>query len=445
MRSPSAVTARLALGVSLLIRPALGAEPTATAGAPVSPTTEAARAHFKTGVKLYQDQNYAGALAEFEAAYSLKPGPGSLQNVALCQKALFRYGEAADSLARLLSEHGADLSATERNAAERAKAELEALVGPVRLEVTPHNATVTLDGLPFTAANGAARLNVGEHTFSASAPGFARATRSVSVASGQPELVVDLVLEPTARSADASAAEPTKSAAQAAPEAPAPPAPVKSSKPQLGFYGVGSASVFARSNPPFDFELSAAKSRSLALGVRGGWRFRPAVAVEGMLEYAAQSVDHACDGQRGALATPVVECGSKEAADLDVSYSIHAVRFGPNLALMTANPRLRALGTVGLGVVWHEFRCTGCSAGAEQKSRGTDGYVMLEAGVGANTRHAVMALTLQTIVEGTRNLISGRNLGGAEAPHQEKAYSSSGGALAYIGLNVRVGYSAWAP
>src|SRR5450432_2289645 len=89
----------------------------------IDPTTEARR-HFKIGVRLYQDTNYQGALAEFEAAYAAKPGPGSLQNVALCQKALFRYREAAATLDQLLSKHAAELSEGEQKAVRDAIAEL---------------------------------------------------------------------------------------------------------------------------------------------------------------------------------------------------------------------------------------------------------------------------------------------------------------------------------
>ncbi|HEV8245416.1 MAG TPA: hypothetical protein VGP93_06600, partial [Polyangiaceae bacterium] len=63
----------------LLATPAAAADSAPVAqtqpAAPASPAqdpTEQARRHFRTGVKLYQDANYAGALAEFEASYTLK-------------------------------------------------------------------------------------------------------------------------------------------------------------------------------------------------------------------------------------------------------------------------------------------------------------------------------------------------------------------------------------
>src|SRR6187455_946761 len=116
MRSRLALAARLALGASTCVGAAHATD--APARTATSTTTEIARAHFRAGVKLYQGQNYPSALAEFEAAYAAKPGPGSLQNIALCKKALLRYGDAVDSLTLLLERHGGELSEAERTAAE---------------------------------------------------------------------------------------------------------------------------------------------------------------------------------------------------------------------------------------------------------------------------------------------------------------------------------------
>src|SRR6187399_3569421 len=110
-------------------RAAHAADPDPASAAASAEATADARRHFKLGIKLYQDTNYPGALAEFEAAYAAKPGPSSLQNVALCQKALFRYREAATTLEELLRVHGSELSEGERKAVTDAIAELHGLVG----------------------------------------------------------------------------------------------------------------------------------------------------------------------------------------------------------------------------------------------------------------------------------------------------------------------------
>src|SRR5688572_189985 len=125
--------------------------PTGAAHAPEAPAdgtpeqeaaTRSARRHFQSGIKLYRDTNYSGALAEFEAAYRDKPGPGSLQNVALSLKALFRYAEASEALRLLLDRHSAELGDGERTAVRDAITELEGLVGTLRVQLNPSSASV---------------------------------------------------------------------------------------------------------------------------------------------------------------------------------------------------------------------------------------------------------------------------------------------------------------
>src|SRR5262245_56037951 len=108
--------------------------PAPTTPAPPEESAEvlAARRHFANGVRLYQDANYSAALIEFRAANELKPGAPSLQNIALCQKALFRYAAAAATLDLLLANHGSALPPAERDAVEAAKQELASLTRHVR-------------------------------------------------------------------------------------------------------------------------------------------------------------------------------------------------------------------------------------------------------------------------------------------------------------------------
>lgn len=443
MRFRLALAARLVFAATACGLTAAGAEPPA---APTSTTTEIARTHFRTGVKLYKEGDYAGALAEFEAAYTAKPGPGSLQNIALCDKALLRYAEAVAALTRLLAEHGRELSDAERHAAESAKAELEALTATVRVEVTPANAEVTLDGQPFTPVELSAptRVNVGEHTFAASAPGYSPATRSVSLASGTGEVVVTLALERAPGSDTAVVSGSAVPAPSRPPTAAAARAPAHG-RPALGWYAMGSAGVYVATAPPFRFDLSEASSHLFGFGVRGGRRLRPPVAVEVLVAYSALKVKNACDSRRGELSEPPIACGTPAAAALDVSYTLRSVRFGPNVALMTTDPRVRLLGGLGVGLVWHDLHCQGCSAGVEEKSTGVDGYFLAELGAGANVRHMLVALALQTIIDGTKNMIAGRNVGTEAAPIQEEAYARSNQAAGYVGLELRLGFSEWAP
>jgi len=56
------------------------------------------RQHMDNGIKLFHDGNFEAALVEFEAAYKARPKASPLLNIALCQKARFRYPKAIAAL-----------------------------------------------------------------------------------------------------------------------------------------------------------------------------------------------------------------------------------------------------------------------------------------------------------------------------------------------------------
>jgi hypothetical protein len=457
---------------------------------PAQAATEQARAHFKTGIKLYRDGNYPGALAEFEAAYELKPGPGSLQNVALCQKALFRYGEAADTLTRLLHRHAGELSSAERTAAELARDELKGLVGSFRLRVTPPSARVMLDGQPLsdTERLSARRVNVGEHTLVVEAPGYARAVRTFRIAGGKEDLPVEVTLEPVLGFVDVRASDPAaviaidgkalslgrytgpvspsedhlvqvyragfepfeerirvdvgqtlvvtgklgkalKDAPAAVPTAPGALPPPPEPKPPVGWYGVGALNLQGTAVAPFNYSLNNARSLSGSVGVRAGRRLRAHVAVEGMFELGALSV-------RNATFVPTDE---EEAAgsvrETNLRYSVRWWRLGPNLRIMSAADQLRVSGGIGTGIVGHQLR-----EGPENQFGGFDPYFLLELGVAANWRRFLFGLDLYLLVDGTSGLDVRRDPG--TRPDAREAFPN-GRTLSFLGLGVRAGYSEW--
>ncbi|HEY5957920.1 MAG TPA: PEGA domain-containing protein, partial [Polyangiaceae bacterium] len=172
------------------------ASPPTQSEAAIDPKTESNR-HFEFGIKLYEDKNTLAALAEFEAAYWQYPSAAALQNIALCQKQLYRYLDARESLARLLRDHGAELNHADRLSVEQAMAELGALIGSVRLSVAPANAEVVLDGRTLSPdeVQQPIVVDVGEHRVVASAPGFAPALRSFRIAGGHQDVPIALRLQ----------------------------------------------------------------------------------------------------------------------------------------------------------------------------------------------------------------------------------------------------------
>lgn len=170
--------------------PASSAAPAASASAAAAlvagPQADHA-AHFRIGVRLFKDGNFAGALAEFERAYEMRATAGALQNVALCMKKLFRYAEAMDALEQLLRRHGSALDARAKQRIQSELSELSVVVGELELAVVPEGAMVSIDRrAPVRASNIAPiRLSVGEHELRFTAPGYLAQERRLRLVGGE--------------------------------------------------------------------------------------------------------------------------------------------------------------------------------------------------------------------------------------------------------------------
>jgi hypothetical protein len=484
------------LGLLPLVCSALGATPAfaqeaaeAKPAAPDAPDTATldARKHFKAGTKLYRDGNYGGALAEFEEAYRLKPGSGSLQNIALSQKGLFRYSEAAATLEQLLARHSAELSEGEQKAVDDALAELRGLVASIKLHVTPDSARVLLDGRQLSPAEWAAALvlNVGEHTLTVDAPGYAPERRTLRVAGGQREVPVDVQLHCVSGFIDVTSNDPTANIAidglpkarraykgpvdpdtdhvvqvyregvepfeqtfkvgvcktvsiraqleglEAAPpagstdSATAPPsAPPK--RVQKGFFVLLSLDLMGLSKQPLNVDISkgATGGGFLGLGVRTGYRLSNAVALDLRLDGGGSQV-------RGAYDT---------FNKINRDYSLTSIHFGPDLKLMTTGDKLRFVTTIGAGVVHHRLAVTASGKAIAEEVRGLDPYFALELSMGFNYRQFLGELSLIGVIDGSTALKQGFS------DETNKALTNDlGSTLTMVGIGLRGGFSQWRP
>jgi hypothetical protein len=477
----SALGAAPALAQVQAPAPSPAAPPAAAPEAPDQATLDARR-HFKAGTKLYRDGNYGGALAEFEEAYRLKPGVGSLQNVALSQKGLFRYAEAAATLEQLLSQHGAELSEGERQAVNEALNELKGLVASVKLRVVPESARVLLDGRSLAAAELAAPLvlNVGEHVLSVDAPGYGPERRLLRVAGGQRELPVDVTLRCLAGFVDVSSNDPTANIAidglpkarraYKGPVEPdtdhlvqvyregvepfeqtfqvgvcktisihaqlegsenAPPVDAndaRSSLPgappkrvQKGFFGLLTLDLLGLSKQPLNLAKAQSGGGFGALGLRAGYRLSNPVALALRLDAGVLQAQGAYD----------------EANMASRDYSLSSVHFGPDLKLMTTGERLRFVATVGAGIVHHRLSV---SKVAPDEVRGVDPYFALELGLGFNYRQFLGELGVMALIDGSTALQKGFS------DESNRALTRDlGTTLPMIGIGLRGGFSQWRP
>jgi len=447
--------------------------------------TAEARRHFKLGIKLYQDTNYPGALAEFEAAYAAKPGPGSLQNIALCQKALFRYREAAATLEQLLKAHGAELSEGETKAVTEAIAELHGLVGSIVVTVEPSEAKVTVDGRSVTASelHAGVEVNVGEHTLVADLPGYARLSRVVRVASGQKQLPVELKLKATDGFLNVMASDPRAAIAvdgttrafhewrgsvkpdtdhliqvfregyesfettvsvalgktldvraELGPHIGGDPAEVAIEKsngmpapppPRVprGYYGLLTLGVLGLGQHPLDLTGTRSDGAMGSIGLRPGYRISAPIAAEFMLDFGKLDVK---DAKSDENSTPR-------------HYTLSTFRFGPNLRVMTTGKKVRFTSTIGAGAVYHKLvldpaaqdpTLTGGTAS------GFDPYFSLELGAQWSIKHFLLGAEVIALIDGATSL-NKENIEGAN-----KAFGNTN-TLPLFGIGIHGGYSLW--
>jgi hypothetical protein len=426
--------------------------------------TAIARRHFENGIKLYQDRHFAGALAEFEAAYAQKPGPSSLKNIALSQKALFRYAEAADTLKKVLERHGGELGADERRAVEQAIEELASLVGSIVLQVAPEPSRIAIDGRAVEP--GPIHLNVGEYTVTAEAPGYARHTRTIRVAGGQKNVPIEIRLQPLAGFVTIVAKHPDDAIAidgqarafrrwsgplppgehivqvyreghknfdkriavvvgkQSELQVPeleplppgAVPGPVPGDESQArGWYGLAVVSFLGLRDAPQDLDLENSDISGSSVGVRAGYRLWTPIAVEALLEVGSHEVKGAVD---------------KSGAERD--FKLESIRLGPNLRILSGGERLRFTSTLGAGAVRHKYELT---APEGQSAKGWDPYFLLEIGAQMNFRHVLAELNLTSFIDGASNV---------KGDDGFEPYADTGGVVMF-GLGLRGGWSEWAP
>lgn len=481
----------LPLLVAAVASPAFG-QPAATApAAQEDPKTSEARTHFQNGVKLFNSKNWQGALAEFDAAYKLKPGPSSLKNIALCQKELFRYTDAVDTLKKLLERHGKELSEDEARSVREAIAELGSLVGSVVVRVTPADARVFLDGraLEPRELGTSIQLNTGEHVLVAEAPGYAKIARTIRVAGAQKDVPVDFALVPNAGFVSITSQDPKAAIAidgkalafsswrgpldpgrhyvqvyrdgfkqfeQAfivevgksidieavlTPDDRNGPRPGDPKPPQQrGWYALAALSGIGLRNAPGGLEIDQSQVTGSSLGVRAGYRIWTPVAVELLVEGGKHEVDKACD-----TGVSSRKCGTSNA--FERSFTLDSMRFGPNLRIMSAGESLRFTSVVGAGAVRHELDLDppdSTQPGANEAMRGGnakgwDPYFLLEVGAQYNWGHVLLELCGLVFIDGASNAKGRLDDGKSWTPFEDT------GGLIMGGIGLRGGWSEWKP
>jgi PEGA domain len=448
-----------------------GKSPT-TLGSPQGGTGDARR-HFTNGVHLFEDRNFAGALVEFEASFQLNPTASALQNIAVCQKGLFRYAEAIATLERMLRDFAAQLTPDDKKAAEDAMREMSALLGTVVVQITPPDARVSINGAPLSAEamKSPVRLAAGEYRVAVEAPGYAPQEKTIRVISGQKDRPIVVSLSPLSgtlviRAHDSDAAiaidgvqvgydewkgpasagpheiyvytsklrhksnvvayagQTTEFEAKLTPADAVPtdqPAPANGPPPyvppsQRGIFGFllfGADTMGSTS--PTGLNQDKARTGGTFGALTLGYRFSTGFAAE----FQAETSDHqiaACPAtaRSGCIATTG-------------NYSLHVSRIGPAVRLMTSGRKARLLGTIGAGAAVHSLKFDATFKALGQNDVSSVGsYVSLTGSFELNLGHFLVDGGIRLVGESANET----NTGGLK---------STGS----VGLEFRLGYGQW--
>lgn len=151
---------------------------------------EKSRAAFRKGVGQLRAQDWAGARASFEEAWSLVQHPSILLNLGIARLRTDDPVLAEQDLVRFLSEDSG-AAPEELASAREALNEARSKIGTLRVVISPASARVVVDGKAIavrappegnTEGVAEARLKAGKHTLAVEAEGFAPNQRAVDVA-----------------------------------------------------------------------------------------------------------------------------------------------------------------------------------------------------------------------------------------------------------------------
>ncbi len=158
-----------------------------------------AKEHFETGLRLYEDSDYALALIEFERAYSYVPDFRVLYNIGQVSIQLGRYARASQALEQYLKIGAAKVPAARVKAVHNDLTMLEGRTAHVTVKSNVDGADVTLDDvlLGKTPITDSVLVDAGEHKITVQKAGYVTHTEPLVLAGrDESSLQIDLTEEP---------------------------------------------------------------------------------------------------------------------------------------------------------------------------------------------------------------------------------------------------------
>jgi hypothetical protein len=177
---PVAAAGALVLALTLLV-----------GGVAAAQDKAAAKKHFDNGVELMGLEDFAGAAVEFEASVEVYQTRSAMFNLAMCYKAMHRYGPALETFRSVLKTFGDEMNVEMKKEVRDNIAAINKLIGEVEIHTSVPGALVLVDGVQSgaTPLSGPLVLGAGEHRIRVSLQGYADQERIVTLVSGGREVV----------------------------------------------------------------------------------------------------------------------------------------------------------------------------------------------------------------------------------------------------------------
>lgn len=185
----------LAALVSITMACAVLPRPVLAQPAPTDDVKNEARDRFDRGLRLFNEGDNAGALAEFKRVYDLIPNAVVLFNIGLVYAAMGKAVESVEVLDRVIADPGS-LSADRLERAKQTRDEQGKRIAQL-VVTTDVPAALEVDGVEVTRTPLAQPLRItgGVHVVGAIASGYAPSRKEVTIAAGEKtEVHLDLVL-----------------------------------------------------------------------------------------------------------------------------------------------------------------------------------------------------------------------------------------------------------
>jgi hypothetical protein len=218
-------------------KPATPAAPKAPAAKPAD-----AKALYASGEKKFKANDYAGALADFEASNAAKAAPETQRYIALTHDNLQQYAEAVTAYEKFLADVPAKMKTEGEEAKKRVEA-IKAMPGKVHVETTPPGAAITVDGQASQSPTPTdLDLPAGKHKIALTSEGYEPTEKEVDVAyASKQDLRVDLVK----KEAPPPPPPPPVVADQPPPPPAPPPAPPPEPRSKVPAYVTGAVAIVA--------------------------------------------------------------------------------------------------------------------------------------------------------------------------------------------------------